>query len=199
MRNTLQVIGLALMIVGSLSGCATAPSFKNDDQEREARPYDVGHSAAPIGVNLGAKSFVNDQMSQTLSSIDHSLKTLLILDRGEEAPRKSGPIGDTVAGAAGPPRASYQPPVIPNPRSDHVLDRRVRIQWYGSPEEMLATLARSIGYQYAEVGHGYLGSVRISKQDMSIRALLGKAASQIDGHADIRVDTVAKRIDLIHR
>lgn len=182
MQNKFRVIGLALMTF-AVVGCATTTQSTRK-----------GPAAAD-----GAQQFVDDQMSQTLSSIDNSLKTLLILDRGGEGPRKPGPIGTTVAGSAGPQKAPLQPPMPRVVVEDNILAKRARIQWHGAPSQLLSTLAKNVGYAYEEVGSGSVRSVRIPDQEMSVRELLSKTADQIDGQADIRVDTVTRRIQLIHR
>lgn len=228
MRSNIQVIGV-IMMAFLVNGCAST----------------TAHRQASMPVNDGAQAFVDTQMSQTLSSIDNSLKTLLILDRGGEGPRKPGPIGTTVAGAAGPmrqpiqpvsgsrvvysesvqtayaapyrtpyqapyraPRASYSQddaqarPAVHSSQAtilvaDGILSKRAKIQWYGSASQLLSTLARSVGYRYEEVGNGTTPNVRIPNQEMTIRELLSRTASQIEAQADIRVDTVARRIQLI--
>lgn len=182
MQSKLRVIGLAL-VTFSVVGCATTTHSTRN---------------SPTAAD-GAQQFVDDQMSQTLSSIDNSLKTLLILDRGGEGPRKPGPIGTTVAGAAGPSQSPLHPPMARVVVDDNILAKRARIQWYGAPSQLLSTLAKNVGYAYEEVGSGQVRSVRIPDQEMSLRDLLSKTAAQIDGQADIRVDTVTRRIQLIHR
>jgi hypothetical protein len=182
----IKFLAAATLAVFSMAGCATTSSVSS-------------HRNSSPAVGVGAQSFVDDQMSQTLSSIDHSLKTLLILDRGGEAPRKAGPIGTTVAGAAASERPAVQPPVSRVVSADpSVLDKRARIQWYGPASQLLSTLAKNIGYRYEEVGAGAVASVRIPDQETTVRELLSKTASQIEGQADIRVDTINKRVQLIH-
>ena len=182
----IKFFAAATLAVFSMAGCATTSGASSHHK-----------SSQPVGT--GAQSFVDDQMSQTLSSIDHSLKTLLILDRGGEAPRKPGPIGTTVAGAATNDRPALQPPVSRVVSSElSVLDKHARIQWYGPASQLLATLAKNIGYRYEEVGSGSIASVRIPDQETTVRELLSKTASQIEGQADIRVDTINKRVQLIH-
>lgn len=180
----IKLFTVAILAALTMSGCA---STSNTSQRG------VSH------VGTGAQTFVDDQMSQTLTSIDNSLKTLVILDRGGEAPRKAGPIGTTVAGSAGQEKPSIQPPVPREAVVDMgVLDKRAKIQWNGSASQLLSTLAKNIGYRYEEVGSSQLPNIRISDQETTIRDLLSKTASQIDGHADIRVDTINKRVQLIH-
>ena len=109
-----------------------------------------------------AQSFVDTQMSGTLTSIDQSLRTLLILERGGEAARKEGPIGTTVAGAKGPDRAAIN---VPKPvvADSSVLDKRARIQWTGSASQLLAQLSSGIGYDYKEIGTGSLPTVKLPR------------------------------------
>lgn len=195
MHNKLFVAAVLTAI--TMTGCATTSGTTS---HHSAKHGSTKHGA-PGHVGYGAQSFVDDQMSQTLTSIDHSLKTLVILDRGGEAPRKAGPIGTTVAGSAGSDRPVIQPPVPQVATADlGVLDKRARIQWQGPASQLLSTLAKNIGYRYEEVGasRGSVVSVRIPDQETTIRELLSKAASQIDGRADIRVDTINKRVQLIH-
>lgn len=184
MQGKIRFVGLALLAC-AIAGCATTTTAS-----RRA-PNDGG-----------AQQFVDSQMSQALNSIDNSLKTLVILDRGGEAPRKPGPIGTTVAGAAGPSQAPLPAPVsrVASVAADaSILSKRARIQWRGAPSQLLATLAKNVGYMYEEVGSGSVSQVHIPDQEMSVRELLSKTASQIEGQADIRVDTVTRRIQLIHR
>lgn len=185
MQGKIRFVGLALLAC-AVAGCATTTTTS-----RRA-PNDAG-----------AQQFVDAQMSQALNSIDNSLKTLVILDRGGEAPRKPGPIGSTVAGAAGPSQAPLPAPVSRvssvATADASILSKRARIQWRGAPSQLLATLAKNVGYMYEEVGSGAVSQVNIPDQEMSVRELLSKTAAQIEGQADIRVDTVTRRIQLIHR
>lgn len=179
MRSTLIVA--AVLVSAVATGCATTSSSS-------------AHRNTGAHVGAGAQQFVDDQMSQALSSIDQSLKTLVVLERGGEAPRKAGPIGTTVAGAAGASRPVVQPP--PPPADVSVLEKRARIQWNGSASELLSTLAKGIGYTYREVGASRPLTVRLPDQELTIKELLSSTAAQIDGKAGIRLNTNSRQLEL---
>jgi hypothetical protein len=176
----------------SLAGCASSAATTR-------------HVAPPSD----AQSFVDGQMDQTLVSIDRSLKTLLVIERGGEPQRRPAPISDTVAGADAYGYSMPRPP-INVPRQPEgaramaagrtALNSRTRIDWKGDPRELLRSLSSGIGYSYGEVGPAHsLPSLEIHRSDASSTDVLADVAHAIDGHADIRVITAARRIELSYR
>lgn len=81
----------ALLAVLTLSGCATT-------SQRTLKPPPGAVVVAPTIDPAG--NYIDQSMAPTIASIDRSLKTLVLLERGDEGPRRAGPVADTVAGAA---------------------------------------------------------------------------------------------------
>lgn len=244
------------------------------------------HATRAVAVD-DTQLYVDGTMSPTIASIDKSLQTLVILARGDEGPRKSGPIGDTVAGGTArlaphnvslAPAPSQSAPVkapvkelariergdianscnesspsnvcstrssnvssnIPQARSSsgllHTrssvmntdpqrrppspavaqdgganasrdeaaaqtardsLKTRVRMHWEGTPASLISQVAKAIGFNVQT--EGALGGLKvvIHEDDATVETVLRKAASQIDGKADIQVDTVRRTIWLV--
>lgn len=193
-KSGIAAVAVCVMMLG-VSGCATtAPS----------------RSAVPLS---DAQGFVDERMDNTLVSIDRSLKTLLVIDRGGEAPRRPSPISDTVAGGdvhgAASPRPALSVPSTPQgPRAvvaaqnsaKNALASRTRIDWSGDPRELLRSLSGGIGYKFVEVGaSSALPKVNIHRQNASITDVLADVARAIDGKADIRVITADRRVELVYR
>lgn len=197
-KNTIAAFAACLMVL-AVSGCASTSA-----QVRSS-------SAAQSSSN--AQSFVDERMDQTVVSIDKSLKTLLLIDRGGEAPRRPSPIADTVAG--GDVHGAAKPrPVIAVPSTAQgdravaqaqeagrkALASRTRIDWSGDPKELLRNLSSAVGYQFREVGAPQsLPRVDIHRANASITDVLGDVARAIDGQADIRVITADRRVELVYR
>lgn len=140
------------------------------------------------------ESYVDGKMRTTIDSIDQSLKVLVLLERGDQPARKSPPLGYTVAGAAGPYRA---PISVATTAPSSVLDKKVRINWDGSAEQLLASMASQLGMSYAKVGSGTVPRVRIQGKVSTVRDILEQVANQTSSAADVRVDLSTRRIELI--
>lgn len=143
------------------------------------------------------QQYVDARMHETLASIDRSLTTLVAISRGGELARKSGPIAATVAGAAGPARPAARPDALPVDPS--VLERKVQIQWNGSADALLRSIAGQIGYSFSNNGRPLDTRVRIESKDLPLREVLNLVASQIDGQADIRVSLPDRSLALVRR
>lgn len=143
------------------------------------------------------QQYVDAKMHETLSSIDRQLTTLVKVSRGGEADRKEGPIGPTVAGAAGPNRPATRPDSLPIDPS--VLDKKVQIQWNGSAEALLRNLSEQIGFRYVNRGGASDKRVRIESKDLPVREVLNLVAAQIDGQADIHVSLSDRSLGLARR
>lgn len=156
-----------------------------------------------------AAARVDQEMQQTASSIDQSLRSLVVLERGDAGPRKADPIGSTVAGAAGPDRAPIQVPRAPTGNgaasralltaSAGQLDQHVRIHWKDGAIDLLKKLADAAGYDFQVVGDGKDPRVNLRADDESIKDVLGQVADQVDAQADVRVSTASKRIQLVFK
>lgn len=174
--------GLAL-IAAALSGCAAQAHRPTIDP---------------------AQSYVDQQMSGALGSIDRSLKTLLMLERGGEGARSTGPIGSTVAGAVGPARpVETVRPAAPTTDASarKALDARAKIDWQGPATELLAGLAKNVGYTYRVQGSAPSSAlnVRIQTPGSTVFDVLGQVARQIDTRADVQVRTTDRTITLVYK
>ena len=146
------------------------------------------------------QDYVDARMHETLSSIDRSLTTLVSITRGGEAARKSGPIGATVAGAAGAQRAADAPPALPvSPADESVLDRKVDIQWNGSADVLLSNVSSQIGFSFTNQGRPLNHQVRVEGKNLTVRELLSLVANQVNGQADIHVSLPDRRLSLVRR
>lgn len=194
-----RVWGLGIVVL-SLVGCASAPRREGpSEEELEAR---------------AAAQYVDHKMAETLTSIDRSLQTLIILERGAEAPRAKGPIGETVAGAAGsrPPTPKPAPENIGRPAtppatgsgaSGHpidasALDVRLEISWTGSWEGLLQETAKALGFRYVEKNKGTLGNGTWSTPGATARTVLEAVASKVKNRAEIRVILREKTIEVVY-
>lgn len=156
-----------------------------------------------------AAARVDQEMLQTTSSIDNSLHTLIVLERGDAGPRKADPIGSTVAGAAGPDQAPVRVPRSPtgNGASSRALlvananqlDQHVRIHWSDGATGLLQKLADASGYDFQVVGDGKDPRVVLKADDESIKEVLSQVADQVDAKADVRVSTANRRIQLVFK
>ena len=177
---------LCLALTLAVAVVSTAPSAharkKVDDAELQQRQ---------------TQEYVDAKMHETLSSIDRSLTTLVTISRGGEAARKSGPIASTVAGAAGPDRASTRPDSLPVDPT--VLERKVQIQWNGSADTLLRNIAGQIGYSFSNGGRPLDKRIRIESKDLPLREVLNLVASQVDGQADIHVSLPNRSLSLVRR
>lgn len=151
-------------------------------------------------------AYVDEKVEATVRSIDKSLQTLVVLERGDEAPRRPGALGDTVAGGT-----PAKPPIAVRPsdggatraRMDYnrgALATRVRLQWDGPAVELISQLGRSINYGVQTQGSN-LGalSVSIRVEDATVEEVLRQVARQIEGKADIQVETVSRTLHVVRR
>lgn len=186
------VLGTALLI-GLLSGCASTATRDPSASQR-------------------TDAYVTGQMSQTIESVDESLRELVALSRGDAGPRKRGFIGDTVAGAAGPDhaaprmpeRAQLDTPLGQRQEQERLnynrlaLQTRVKAVWNGQVNDLLRQLAPAIHYQFVEVGAGELPTVHMNQPSATVEDVLGAAAKQIQPKAAIKVLTGPRQICLVH-
>lgn len=205
MKNvTHKVLGAVAALI-MVSGCSTVAK----------RPQ------APLltDTSVSAQDFVDDQMGQTLVSIDKSLKTLLMVSRGGEPARIPSPISDTVAGADVHGAPAYRAPLRPvvsrpsspcavasapgcvsAPATASELASRSRVDWSGDPRDLLREVSRGIGYAYSESGtRQALPRVTLKRNDASVTDVLSDLARAVQGKADIRVSTNARTIELVYR
>lgn len=187
-----RMLAAAVLAVMALAGCATTPP------------------PPPPG-----PSFVDQEMANTIESIEQSLGVLVDLERGDEGPRKANALGMTVAGAAGPglapvPMPSTAAAATPlgqarieaaRARTRADLATRVRLTWTGSAEELLRDLSTRVGLDFAIRGTRPAAPplVHLDKEEATIEQVLRTVAAQIDKSADIRVDTAARRVTLDYK
>lgn len=182
------VAGLALAVLG---GCAS-------------------HAKRPLVDETAF--FVDQAVDPTIQSIDRSLQTLVVLSRGDEAPRRPGAIADTVAGAAGPNRPALKPsdmpakpgapapvkaapPVAPGVAA---LETRVRLEWHGSAWALLEQLGSAAHYQVEGKNPAVAAlTVNVKAEDTSVKDVLANIARQLDGKADVHVDANRRVLRLI--
>ena len=268
----------------------------------------IGHATKPVAID-DTQAYVDGTISPVTASIDQSLQTLVILERGDEGPRKNGAIGDTIAGGSAPraprtvavvpsktdeawPRPSVKPVPVREPvrgkelaRLEHgadsascasdsagsgsgdrknacspssqasisdvkrasedapppglrhgrdfgrdeslptdpsrrpaepaspqdggasasreasaaraALNTRVRLHWEGSPASLLSQVAHAIGFNVQTEGRLEEMKVSVHEDDATVETVLRAAARQIDGKADIQVDTSTRTIWLV--
>lgn len=187
---------LSLLSIGLLSGCAT-----------------TGNNKVYQGDVAPASAFVNQEMGNTISSIERSLQVLVQLERGDEAPRKRNALGMTVAGASGVDRPAVSMPnralaATPlgqarieesrvNTRQD--LATRVKLTWTGGADELLRELSRRVGFTFSTSGLGTAPVVHINRPSATVEQVLRDVASQVDTKADIKVDTATRRVTLVYK
>ena len=166
-----------------------------------------------------ADHYVDQNMSQVITSVDHSLQELVRIDRGDEGPRKASPLGSTVAGAAGPRLAPFGMSAqadlnTPLGRSQAAaaedaqiaanrawLAKRVRLDWSGSASGFLSDLSTKMGYTFEVNGSVPTPepNIRLHVKDSTVESVLDQAAHQVNAVADIHVNLLAKRIELSYR
>lgn len=183
-----------------MTGCAT--SGGNTSSHRSTT---TSHSAPTA-------AFVSDEMNGTISSVERSLRLLVSLERGDEGPRNSNPIGTTIAGAASSNTPAVVMPARALPDSklgqariqEHReatardLQTRVRLKWTGDASSFLRELSNRVGFSFRPVGVDF-PVVSIDMKDATIEEVLREVARQIDSTADIKVDVSARRVDLIRK
>lgn len=160
-----------------------------------------------------SSAYVNNQMGAVVNSVDQKLSTLVRLDRGDEGPRKTTPLGDTVAGAAGPNKAPYGISTAAGPDTEvgiaqhqerlranrAILDTRVKLDWDGEASGFLSAMASKVGYGFTMDGEGQDPHISIHVKDATIQSVLTSVASQINKTADIHVDIEHRCISLVYR
>lgn len=154
------------------------------------------------------QAFVDGKMYRTISSIDQSLDTLVLLTRGGEPTRKDPPIGETVAGAAGDKRPAHTPQPTPKEvkiakikaeQAASVLNREVEIRWNGSAEELLKSLSEQLGFSFSAGKDPVTKSVSLQGEKMTVQEVLISVSKQLEGHADILVSLPNESLALIKR
>ncbi len=193
-KNAIAAIAASLVVLVA-SGCASTTQVRSSS------------ASSP-----SAQSFVDDRMDQTVVSIDKSLKTLLVIDRGGEAPRKPSAIADTVAGSdahgARPAKPAIDvPSTAQGARAEaqsldaarKALASRTKIDWSGDPKDLLRSLSTGIGYHFSEVGSSRpLSPIKIRHENAAITDVLADIAKSVEGKADIRVITASRQIELVY-
>ena len=153
-------------------------------------------------------AFVDGKMYESIHSIDKSLDTLVLLTRGGEPARKDKPIGDTVAGAAGDERPVHEPAVTAQEKKkilmaekyeSSILDREVEVQWNGSAEELLESMAHQLGFSFSAGKSPVNKTVSLSGEEMTVKEVLVSVSKQLEGHADILISLPNKSLALIKR
>jgi hypothetical protein len=186
-------LGWVVVMGLALSGCATS----------NTRPTP---SAAQ-----NTDAYVSDHMSQTIDSVDQSLKVLVSLSRGDEGPRKPGFIGDTIAGASGPNKTAPAMSYAAGPQTDlgqqqererlaanrAALQTHVKAVWNGQPGPLLSQISSHINYGFFEAGSGTLPDVHLSQYDATVEDVLADVAGQIKPAGAIKVLVGPRQVCLI--
>lgn len=181
-----------------------------------------------------AQAMVDESMAQSLSNIEQSLNVLVGLNRGGEPPRvppaaygntDTNALAPTVAGAArhvdsdqrvsvaaviAPPQTASEKERAAQRELDlnTALDRRVDVSWNGSAYDLLSSLSRQIGYQFAQgrrtVGDGTpdqrIGArVKITANNATVRDILQQVATQVEPQADVFVSVPQRSISLLRK
>lgn len=188
----------SLLAIGLLSGCASTGS---------------NHHRHSANATTPASGFVNQEMGNTIASIERSLQVLVQLERGDEGPRRPNALGMTVAGAQAPNQSPVSMPgtaMTPTPMGQARIEQtrqdtredlatRVRLTWTGSADELLRELSRRVGFSFTTSGSGVAPVVHVNHKDATVEQVLRDVAAQIDARADIRVDTATRRVTLAYK
>jgi len=216
----------APLVLATLTALLASPSVfagnakKNAEVDAQAR--------------ASAQTMVDESMARSLQNIDQSLNVLVGLNRGGEPPRvapaaygnmDTNALAPTVAGAARKVEVDERvavAPVIAPPQTatekeraarheaelDQALDRRVDISWNGSAYELLNSLSKQIGYQFAQgrrsVAAGVVdpridAHVKVSMTGVTVREVLQSVATQVEGKADVFVSVPERSISLLRK
>lgn len=187
-------LGWVALMGLALSGCAASNTRPDPTAAQNTDAYVSGH------------------MSQTIDSVDRSLKVLVSLSRGDEGPRKPGFIGDTIAGASGPNKSA---PIVSNkamPETSlgqqeerdrlaanrQALQTRVKAVWNGQPGPLLSQISSTIHYGFFEAGTGSLPDIHLNKPDASVEDVLGEVANQIKPAGAVKVLVGPRQVCLVH-
>lgn len=192
-NNTIKKVAFLSLIASSLilTGCS---SYKKPSPTLETP----------------TSTLVDQKMIELGTSIEHSLNSLVKIERGD-APKKNliNPIGTTIAGRA------ESKPLTPIKVEDKVadgqskasvaiveqrLDTKINIVWVDDDAgKLLSSLASKIDFKYSTVGTGAPLKVTVKAKNESVKSILGIVASQVESQADVKVDLKNKTIQLIYR
>lgn len=186
--------GIALLgTVLAISGCAS----------NNTRPTE---SITPT------QKFVVSQINDTAASIDKSLGVLVALERGNAGLRKSGVIGDTIAGQKSPDISPPSMPSKPQPQTElgkHVretallnynkglLNKRMTVQWDGSVDHLLSGIAAKVSYRFVQAGTASLPEIHINKKDVPAKNVLAAVANKINGAGVVKIFLAPRVVCLI--
>lgn len=197
--STSQRNVMMMVVATALAGCASAPK-----------------TAPPPSRD----AFIQAEMNQTIASVERSLNVLVMLERGDEGPRRTTPLGDTVAGAAGPNRTPVSMPSEAGrdtaegrariAKNRAALDTKVRLVWNGEAEELLRSLSSKVGYSFCVkdgpsagcalgARDGRSSVVHIDHASATVEQVLRDIANQVNDRADVKVSTNNRRIELIYK
>ena len=194
MKNIpISSLSLALFSVLALGGCATFQSSGSYHSKEQP--------STPPG-------FVQQQMNDTISSVERSLRVLVELERGDEGPRNSNPIGTTVAGAVGANTSPVPVSKQLNPDSPagqakiaeqraatfKDLETRVKLNWTGEADDLLRQLSSRVGFSYS--GGVSTKVVHVDYKDATVREVLSEVARQLNGVADVKLDVAKRHLEL---
>lgn len=194
MKNiSISTLSIALLSLAALSGCSTLHADgKYTSREQPTTP----------------PGFVQQEMNETISSIERSLRVLVELERGDEGPRNPNPIGTTVAGAvtdkkATVPMARQAHPDTPagqqriaeqRAASFRDLETRIKLKWTGDADELLRELSKRIGFSYS--GGVTTQVVTVDFKDATVREVLSEVARQVNTVADVKLDVAKRHLEL---
>ena len=215
-KNHTIAVAVAVSLLAGIAVPNDAHAWPFKRKPKQATSQNQNQASAPSQLPSAAQTqeFVDARMHETLSSIDRHLASLSAVSRAGEAPRKSGIIGPTVAGASGPYRPAQAPlgsgtrPYNSGYGSDSgygnnqgsvdtsVLYRRVQIQWNGSAVDLLQSMASQLNYSLVQ-NASVRAKVRLEGRAMTVEQTLEEIARQINGQADIIVSPSRRTITLM--
>lgn len=188
-----------------LGGCATSSNLK----PAPASDHD---------------SSVNAQMLSLATAVNQSLNNLQQLERGEQGPRKTTPVGLAIGGAAGPDLAPVAMPTAPQPgtalyahhvqqvssaklsANRQVLSTKINLSWHGGVKELLASLATKVDYRYLLPDTSSSMStvdldpeVKVDLHNVTVEDALSQVASQVNHVADVDVNVANRTIQLLYK
>lgn len=196
------LIGVTLLSISlfALGGCSTVkPKGLTPNQQ----------------ANIQTQQYVNQKMTPVMDSIDHSLKNLVLLDRGDEGSRKSSPLGSTVAGASGPDQApiamskeaapqtslgKQQAEQAHEKRVAHMralLASEINLHWDGDVSGVLSHLADKLHVAYYASGTPHKStSIHLREYHKTVQEVLSDISKKVEGQAHVVVNLDDQSITL---
>ena len=140
----------------------------------------------PVPTSNTSDSFIQQEMSQSVQSIQRDLKVLVDLTKGDVAPRHPTAIGTTVAGASSAKPAPLEPaPVLHAQQkadAEKALQTRIRIQWTGPADALMRDLGKSVKFSVHNHVKGALPVVTIKAENLTVLDVMSRVSNQLPKH-----------------